>query len=624
MAGLEVQIGADASELDKEIQSVERKLKKLESQKAIQISLGADTSKLDKSIASSQARLDGLKKAMDNTGKSVQSFAPKVASGSNALTQFSRIAQDAPFGIMGIGNNITATAESFGNLVKESGSAGGALKAVASSMLGTGGILLAVSLVTTGLTYMAQNGITVSDVFSKLSGDFDELGSAMRKVGEEASKASGSEIANMKALVSVAQDETKSRQDRLIAVRELQKEFPSYFGNLSQEKILNGDLTSVTKELTSAIIARAKASAYSGKIGELALEELKLNNDLNSEVKSLTKAYSLTTKEAEKFTKEVLAGGDAFKLLEPFKKRAGFFDVAGAVASSNAIIGIREELVKNTAQQKAFTIAINETTAASIKLRETAAPKAGDKKKTFDTPQVAGIKTDIQPVTDLVDVAKLQVLTGEIDKFGNKIKGLPNVIKTGMDKAKSAFDMSGVAMLESFANFNNQLSSIVTEGTVSALSGIGEAIGSALASGGNFIESVGKTILGSMGSMLKELGKATIAYGVGLIAVKAAIKNPYLAVAAGVAMVALGSAMSSAVSKSSSSALGGGGSSGGGGRSVSTGADYSSPASGASSAGGGSTFGSGTVVFEISGTSLVGVLSNTLDKNRRIGGNLGI
>ena len=117
--------------------------------------------------------------------------------------------------------------------------------------------------------------------------------------------------------------------------------------------------------------------------------------------------------------------------------------------------------------------------------------------------------------------------------------------------------------------------------------------------------------IGSMGAMLQELRAATIACGVGLIAVKAAITNPATAIAAGVAMVALGSMIGKSVAKSSS-VVGGGGS-------VSTGASVSSPTSSTGSSSGGSSFQGGTVVFEISGQSLIGVLLNTLDKNRKIG-----
>ena len=65
-------------------------------------------------------------------------------------------------------------------------------------------------------------------------------------------------------------------RDRLTAVGELQKQYPAYFGNLSQEQILNGNVTGAVKELTNALIAKAKASAYSSKIADLAVEEFKL------------------------------------------------------------------------------------------------------------------------------------------------------------------------------------------------------------------------------------------------------------------------------------------------------------------------------------------------------------
>ena len=111
-----------------------------------------------------------------------------------------------------------------------------------------------------------------------------------------------------------------------------------------------------------------------------------------------------------------------------------------------------------------------------------------------------------------------------------------------------------------------------------------------------------------------------IGVGIGIKAIKAALQtlNPVAAIGAGVALVALGSAFSAGASK-----LGGSNSSGGGG-SANGGAERYSPISSNSSSISSSGGGLQNVVFEIQGTKLVGVLSNTLARNRSLGGSLGI
>jgi hypothetical protein len=88
--------------------------------------------------------LGGVAKASNTAGQS--------------LTNLGRIAQDAPFGFIGIQNNINPLIESFGRLKAETGSTGGAFKALIGSLAGAGGIGLAVSVVTGALTVLAQKG----------------------------------------------------------------------------------------------------------------------------------------------------------------------------------------------------------------------------------------------------------------------------------------------------------------------------------------------------------------------------------------------------------------------------------------------------------------------------------
>ena len=78
---------------------------------------------------------------------------------------------------------------------------------------------------------------------------------------------------------------------------------------------------------------------------------------------------------------------------------------------------------------------------------------------------------------------------------------------------------------------------------------LGETLGMALAGEGNGIEGFIQSVVGSLGSFIKTVGKMLIAYGISVEKFQAAFLNPAAAVVAGVAMVALGTAVSSQIKK---------------------------------------------------------------------------
>lgn len=586
MAGgkLEVQIGGDISDLQKKIKEAEFNLKELSQFKLDRLKLGLDTTEINGNIKSVKQELSNLRTIAKDTGNTLGGqFAQKTANGSNALLQFSRIAQDAPFGIIGIGNNITATFEAFTGLKNQAGSTGGALKALGASLAGSGGILLGVSLLTTGFTLLAQSGLSAEDIIKKLTGTFDEFGASLNKIRVDAQKNSAQEIANVKALVSVAQDDIKSRKDRLTAVDELQSKYPAYFGNLSKEQILTGDLTTVTNELSKAIIARAEATALSDKIGELAAKKLDLQIEREQAILKLQKAQSALR------NKVTVTGGTV---------GATGLSAEGRLASATATVkDLNTEILKIKIQQEKLASQLNERTSESIKLLE---KKAGAEKKTFDTPQVSNVDNQLQPL-GTVNVQGAQLIA-------TQIQGISNIVS--QETAK---------MLIALQEFNDSATAIINGAIADTFSGFGEAIGNAIANGGNVIESIGASLLSSLGGLLVQMGKMAIQIGVGLLAIKAALKtlNPGVAIAAGVALVALGSFFS-AKSRSISNSIGGGGSAS---SNTGSGANNTSFTSGSFSARGD---GGGTVVFEIAGQKLIGVLSNTLNANRRLGGSLQI
>ena len=192
-----------------------------------------------------------------------------------------------------------------------------------------------------------------------------------------------------------------------------------------------------------------------------------------------------------------------------------------------------------------------------------------------------------------------------------------NPIVPSIDSNK--FDEGAAQMIIKLQEFNDNASNIITNSLGNTFAGIGNAIGDAMINGGNLAQGLSKALLGGIGGMLTQLGQMAIAVGIGIKAIKTAFKtlNPVVAIGAGIALVALGSAFSAGASK-----IGDSGGGGGGGQTGSSNFSGSSGGGNFGASSGGS--GGGTVVFEIAGTKLVGVLSNTLRRNRNLGGSLSL
>lgn len=636
MAKLEVQIGADSSELKSELAAAESKIERLSKLKVERVKLGLDTKTLDDEINRAKSSLNSLKQANTDLGTSFDKTSPKIASGGNTLMQFSRIAQDAPFGIIGIGNNLTATAESFGYLSKQAGGAGNALKAIGSSILGTGGILLGVSLLTTGLTYLAQNGLTVSDVFNKMTGTFDTNKKLMQEIAVETAKNAQEQITSVGAYVSAAKNINLSMEERLIAVKKLQSEYPAYFGNLSKEQILNGNVANAVRQVTMALIAKAKASALTERIVKLAEEEEVINQKIEASMATQFKMYKLSKKEAQAvatvLNKQLRGEIDLMAELEKGNANNLSSTEKTALAAfrySATLRGLSEDLKVNIKEQDKLTKSTEKAIAASIKLEQVKPEQvksggSGSKKTKAPniTPKVSGVDSGLQS-NGLIDLNTIATFTGQVDQFGNKIKALPNVISTSMGQVRTTFSSETLAMLETMQAFNTEMNNIINSSITDTFSNLGSAIGEAMATGGSVLGAIGNTLLQSMGKFLSDMGGLLIKYGT-LAVLKgkldlAILTGGPVSIGAGLAAIAVGVALKAAGAAIGNAARGGG-SSGGGSR-ISTGADYSSP----SYSGGSSSISSGgTVVFEIDGQKLVGVLSNTLNKNTRLGGKLSI
>ena len=86
----------------------------------------------------------------------------------------------------------------------------------------------------------------------------------------EAIKSSANERVKLDVLYKAAQDHTRSLKERNAAVEELQKMYPSYFGNLSNEAILAGKAKGIYAQLRGELVANAIARAQLNRMEDVA------------------------------------------------------------------------------------------------------------------------------------------------------------------------------------------------------------------------------------------------------------------------------------------------------------------------------------------------------------------
>lgn len=145
---------------------------------------------------------------------------------------------------------------------------------------------------------IAALGVAIAKYIAKT----DKASEASKKLKKEMHDASiqgakdaQSDITKLNLLYRATQNVNLKMNDRVKAVKEIQRLYPDYFGNLTQEQILAGKASDAYKKLRDDILACAQARAYEKKIGELAEQ----NIDLDDQIKKQEELVKFTKKQAE-------------------------------------------------------------------------------------------------------------------------------------------------------------------------------------------------------------------------------------------------------------------------------------------------------------------------------------
>jgi hypothetical protein len=610
----------------------------------IEVDVVANVAGLATGVSAATTQLNQLGAAAQSTAPKFEQLSKSTSRYNGIGIDFARVIQDAPFGIIGVGNNIQQLAQSFSALGNAGDSGQSKLKLAFKSIFSSGNLLvLAVSAITTVLTLYEKGAFKSADATEDLNKKLDEYREKLQGIAKanlEGIKNAQSEIANFKLLQAQAENTNISYEKRIEAVEKLKKQYPEYLKSLTNEQILTGNVGTAYDNLTASIIATAKAKAFQSQIGENALNQATLaaqveNNLLKikelqiekadvlaaSEKQSardkqdfLTRAAAIQSninaledqnkknkKDSEKIDQQNLKLAE--QINEKVSQGADFQNDNGKAIDAN-----KEKLKQYSQGWDDFNL--GQETARELQEKLTVSAKDYEKAivKALTTigkepilPEVTGDnawdqyaysaynlqKASFEAGKEIVETSKKAFeFNSNLDKIGNKEVN----IKTNFEefgKELADVDKSKLSrFVVRLADFNSQVNNIIQSGAQQTLGDFAFAIGDALASGGNVLEAAGGALLGGIASILNQLGQLAIGAGLAVEGIKIALEtlNPVVAVAAGVALIALAGFVSNkAKSLSGRSKGGGGGGGGGGGSSVGT----SGVGGGTSFAGGG-------------------------------------
>ncbi len=436
-------------------------------QKRLQDLAATLSSQIPPAAAKSAAALNNVNKA--------------VANANPTLVNFGRVVQDAPFGIIGIANNIDPLISSFQSLKASTGSTGAALKSLFSALAGPAGIAIGVSAVTSALIAF---GPQIAKFFegnkqgaasaAAAAEAVESLDKAVAEFATTAQAAAGKEISGLDSLVKGIKNVNLSQQQRLFYVDELQKKYPAYFGNLTNEQILAGQTGDAYKRLTADILAASKARAAQDVLSKIAAQQLAVLEKKallaaeaerqiteartgtrivfgGSTTGTSTGSVTITAEEKQKFARDQLALSTKSLDLELKKltDQANFyveFVDAGAAATAN----LGQKQVAATKATNSQASAVKELAKNTTELKAVTAEKL----EFLPIGSIAQLNKEIQALRGqqelTFDPAVFQNYQNEIDAIALKIKEIQGGILPEIDTEVQALRNYAAAMKSIF------------------------------------------------------------------------------------------------------------------------------------------------------------------------------
>ena len=230
------------------------------------------------------------------------------------VTEMGRTISDAPYGLKGMGNNISQLSSLFGmfavNVKKSGRTMKQGFKQLGSSLMGPIGIVTALQLIVA----LIQSG-----AFDKLADWFSSITPRIKLLGDvfkDASKQAGDLIGTFEIYARTLTDSTSTVEEKEAALKKLNEEYPEFNASILLDKENTEAADKARKEYIKTLRAQAISQAAMTKFQEsqVKIVDLQLKQEL--------KALNLGFKDMDELNKKAASEEERIDKIKLGKKKA--------------------------------------------------------------------------------------------------------------------------------------------------------------------------------------------------------------------------------------------------------------------------------------------------------------
>lgn len=435
----------------------------------------------------------------------------------------------------------------------------GAIVPILAGIVLLGGALL---VLTNGFSDTAKASVQLTDS-QKLN----------QKVTDEATASIVDQKAALDSYMVTARNENETKANKLKAIQAINRISPEYLGNITLENINTDKARISVEKYNAALIAGATARAASRLLEQNQTDKIKAGferekalADYNAKRETAIaqgweaeKAFYEENNRLLQFANEALDRKNAkydseSKLLtEIYNKNKDNLKLV----TSGAPVADVVAPVKAKKGEKIFdngTVAFFEKQIALLKIQQSEVAKTGVQYYLLGN-EIAAVEEKINKIAlDRIEPMDLKAIV-PVEEFVLVVETTEQMmarLAASVSGAKAVIEVEQNSMIANATSFNEQFSAVWQNTIGGFAENFGALIGQ-FAAGGASLSSIGSLFLTTLADMAIQVGKIAITVGLAVLGIKKALQslNPVVAIAAGVALIAIGTFAKTSLSKAS-------------------------------------------------------------------------